>query len=57
MVPDWVKVDGVDVCGRLTAVVVTAVVGLVVALVVLVVLGGVYGVTLMLNCSDVEAAT
>ena len=36
------------------AVVVTAVVVVVVAVVVL---GGVYGVTLMLNCSDVEVTT
>jgi len=49
-----VKVDGADVCERLMAVVVTAVVGLIVAVVEL---GGVYGVMLMLNCSDVEAAT
>jgi hypothetical protein len=49
-----VEVDSVDVCERLVAVVVNVVVVEVVAVVAV---GGVYGVTLMLNCSDVEVTT
>jgi hypothetical protein len=51
-----VEANVVDVCERLMAFVVMAVV-LVVAVVAVVVIGGVYSVTLMLNCSDVEATT
>jgi hypothetical protein len=52
------RVEGIvaDVCEGLMTFVVTAVVT-VAAAAVFVVVGGVYGVTLTLNCSDVEATT